>query len=70
MTGLNLCIGAFFNGVFLLALALSICLQSMERFIIVEVVTSPELVLIVGCIGLVLNIIGAIVVHGKRRSVD
>ena len=42
----------------------------MERFIVVEVVTSPELVLIVGCIGLVLNIIGAIVVHGKRQPVD
>lgn len=41
----------------------------MERFIIVEVVSSPELVLIVGCIGLVLNTIGAIVVHGKRKPV-
>nr|WMM66650.1 CDF zinc transporter [Hebeloma cylindrosporum] len=56
-------VGAFFNGVFLLALALSIFLQAMERFIIVQVVTSPELVLIVGCIGLVLNFTGAIVIH-------
>jgi len=68
-TELNLCIGAFFNGVFLLALALSICLQSLERFVHVEVVNSPKLVLIIGCIGLGLNIISAIVVHGKRLSV-
>lgn len=56
-------VGAFFNGVFLLALALSICLQSMERFVHVEVVDSPKLVLIIGCIGLALNILSAIVVH-------
>ncbi|KAF8967604.1 CDF zinc transporter [Flammula alnicola] len=56
-------VGAFFNGVFLLALALSICLQSMERFVHVEVVDSPKLVLIIGCIGLALNIFSAIVVH-------
>ncbi|KAF8159476.1 CDF zinc transporter [Crassisporium funariophilum] len=56
-------VGAFFNGVFLLALALSICLQSIERFVHVEVVNSPKLVLIIGCIGLTLNIISALVIH-------
>uniref|UniRef100_A0A8H7XT73 Uncharacterized protein n=1 Tax=Psilocybe cubensis TaxID=181762 RepID=A0A8H7XT73_PSICU len=56
-------VGAFFNGVFLLALALSICLQSIERFVHVETVESPKLVLIIGCIGLALNIFSAIVVH-------
>ncbi|PPQ69832.1 hypothetical protein CVT26_014210 [Gymnopilus dilepis] len=56
-------VGAFFNGVFLLALALSICLQSLERFVNVEVVDSPKLVLIIGCVGLGLNILSAIVVH-------
>jgi zinc transporter 1 len=64
---LNPYVGAFFNGVFLLALAMSIFLQSMERFVHVEVVTSPKLVLIIGCIGLALNIISAITVHGKRQ---
>lgn len=58
-------LGAFFNGVFLLALALSICLQSIERFVHVEVVDSPKLVLIIGCIGLALNIFSVIVVHGE-----
>lgn len=58
-------IGAFFNGVFLLALALSIFLQSIERFVHVEPVHSPAMILIVGCVGLSLNIISAIVVHGE-----
>ncbi|KAK2463543.1 hypothetical protein APHAL10511_004294 [Amanita phalloides] len=56
-------VGAFFNGVFLLALAFSIFLQSFERFSSIEVVDSPFLVLIVACVGLALNIASAIVVH-------
>ncbi|PFH51798.1 hypothetical protein AMATHDRAFT_141652 [Amanita thiersii Skay4041] len=56
-------VGAFFNGVFLLALALSIFLQSIERFVHVEVIEKPLLVLIIGCIGLSLNIVSALVVH-------
>jgi len=35
----------------------------MERFVNVEVVDSPKLVLIIGCIGLGLNILSALVVH-------
>lgn len=57
--------GAFFNGVFLLGLALSICLQSIERFINIQPVDSPLLVLIMACTGLGLNILSAFVVHGK-----
>lgn len=57
--------GAFFNGVFLLALALSIFLQSIERFINIQTVDSPILVLIVACIGLGLNILSVFVVHGE-----
>ncbi|KAL1747821.1 cation efflux protein [Schizophyllum fasciatum] len=56
-------VGAFFNGVFLLALALSIFLQSIERFINVTEVEDPIMVLIIGCIGLALNIISVLVVH-------
>ncbi|KAF8892244.1 CDF zinc transporter [Infundibulicybe gibba] len=56
-------VGAFFNGVFLLALALSIFLQSIERFVHPEPVESPVLILIIGSIGLTLNIISALVVH-------
>ena len=57
--------GAFFNGVFLLALALSIFLQSIERFLNIQAVDSPLLVLIMACTGLGLNILSAFVVHGK-----
>ena len=57
--------GAFFNGVFLLALALSIFLQSLERFVHVERIEKPFSVLVIGCIGLMLNIISALVIHGE-----
>ncbi|KAF5367854.1 hypothetical protein D9757_013696 [Collybiopsis confluens] len=56
-------LGAFFNGVFLLALALSIFLQSLERFISIEPVQSPKDVLIVGCTGLALNVLSVLFVH-------
>ncbi|KAH8879675.1 cation efflux protein [Thozetella sp. PMI_491] len=56
-------LGAFFNGVFLLALGISIFLQSIERFISIQPVEDPRLVMIVGCIGLALNIISAAFLH-------
>nr|XP_019046742.1 hypothetical protein I302_05496 [Kwoniella bestiolae CBS 10118]OCF25672.1 hypothetical protein I302_05496 [Kwoniella bestiolae CBS 10118] len=56
-------LGAFFNASFLIALALSILLQSIERFIYVEEVDHPLWVMIVGCCGLVLNVISILVVH-------
>ncbi|TVY67430.1 Zinc/cadmium resistance protein, partial [Lachnellula suecica] len=56
-------LGAFFNGVFLVALGVSIFLQSVERFISLQRVENPKLMLIMGCIGLTLNIISAIFLH-------
>ncbi|GME64428.1 putative cation diffusion facilitator 1 protein [Neofusicoccum parvum] len=56
-------LGAFFNGVFLLALGLSIFLQSIERFISLQHVNNPLIVLIVGSVGLTLNIITAAFLH-------
>lgn len=56
-------LGAFFNGAFLLALGLSIALQSIERFASLQHVENPKLVLIVGCIGLTLNLISAAFLH-------
>ncbi|KAF8583585.1 CDF zinc transporter, partial [Ramaria rubella] len=61
-------VGAFFNSVFLLALGLSIFLQSLERFINIDPVTDPLSVLIVGCIGLALNIISAFVIHDHSHA--
>ncbi len=56
-------LGAFFNGAFLLALGLSIALQSIERFISLQHVENPKLVLIIGCVGLTLNLISAAFLH-------
>ncbi|KAF8855083.1 zinc transporter 1 [Acephala macrosclerotiorum] len=56
-------LGAFFNGVFLLALGVSIFLQSIERFISLQKVENPMLVMIMGCVGLTLNIISAVFLH-------
>jgi len=61
-------LGAFFNGVFLLALGVSILLQSIERFVALQHVENPKLVLIVGCIGLTLNIISASFLHEHEHE--
>ncbi|RAL16157.1 cation diffusion facilitator family transporter [Aspergillus homomorphus CBS 101889] len=64
-------LGAFFNGVFLLALGVSIFLQSIERFISPQVVVeNPKLILIIGCIGLALNILSATFLHEHDHSHD
>ncbi|KAK3906883.1 hypothetical protein C8A05DRAFT_29213 [Staphylotrichum tortipilum] len=56
-------LGAFFNGAFLLALGISIFLQSVERFISLKEVSEVKLILIMGCVGLGLNIITAAFLH-------
>lgn len=56
-------LGAFFNGVFLLALGVSIFLQSIERFVSLQEVENPKLVLIMGCTGFALNVISAAFLH-------
>ncbi|KAJ5090529.1 hypothetical protein N7532_009213 [Penicillium argentinense] len=56
-------LGAFFNGVLLLGLGISIFLQSVERFIALHRIEQPKIVFIVGCIGLGLNIISALFLH-------
>merc|ERR1711939_567087 len=64
-------LGAFFNGVFLLALGVSIFLQSIERFVSVQPVENPLLVMIIGCVGFALNVVSAIILghdHGDTHS--
>ncbi|EAQ88008.1 hypothetical protein CHGG_04627 [Chaetomium globosum CBS 148.51] len=56
-------LGAFFNGAFLLALGISILLQSIERFISLKEIEEVKLMLIMGCVGLGLNIITAAFLH-------
>jgi len=61
-------LGAFFNGVFLLALGVSIFLQAIERFVSLQPVENPLLVMIIGCVGFVLNVISAAILHGMPRT--
>ncbi|KAL8298535.1 hypothetical protein RB600_003181 [Gaeumannomyces tritici] len=56
-------LGAFFNGVFLLALGLSILLQSIERFVSVQTIQNAQHVFIMGCVGLGLNVLCVLVLH-------
>lgn len=56
-------LGAFFNGVFLAALGLSIFLQAIERFVSIQRVENPKLVLIIGAVGLGLNILSVVFLH-------
>ncbi|ETS82896.1 hypothetical protein PFICI_04772 [Pestalotiopsis fici W106-1] len=63
-------LGAFFNGVFLLALGVSIFLQSIERFVSIQHVEDPKLVLIMGCIGLTLNILSAALLGHDHHGHD
>ena len=56
-------LGALVNAVFLVALCFSIFVESMKRLVITEEVENPVLVLIVGSIGLVVNIVGLFLFH-------
>ncbi|KND88748.1 Zinc/cadmium resistance protein, partial [Tolypocladium ophioglossoides CBS 100239] len=50
-------LGAFFNGVFLLALGVSILVQAIERLTHIRPIENPKVVLIIGCVGLGLNVL-------------
>ncbi|KAI8842480.1 cation efflux protein [Chytridium lagenaria] len=62
-------LGAFANGVILLALAFSIILSAIERFLSPEGMSNPLIVLIVGTIGLGINMVGMFVFSGSPSSV-
>ncbi|MCJ1397000.1 hypothetical protein MMC11_000192 [Xylographa trunciseda] len=61
-------LGALVNGVFLVALCLSIFLEAIQRFVEPQIVTNPMLVLIVGCFGLLSNILGLFLFHEHGHS--
>jgi solute carrier family 30 (zinc transporter), member 1 len=56
-------LGALINGVFLIALCLSIFLEAIQRFVTPQTVSNPKLVLIVGCFGLLSNVLGLFLFH-------
>ncbi|KAJ2799252.1 Zinc resistance conferring protein, partial [Coemansia guatemalensis] len=56
-------LGALTNGVLLLGLCLTIYIDAIERFIQIEQVKSPKLVMLVGCVGLAFNLLGLMLFH-------
>lgn len=61
-------LGAFFNAVFLIALCLSIVLEAVTRLIDPPEISNPQLILIVGCLGLASNLAGFLVLGGHGHS--
>ena len=51
-------LGALVNGVFLMALAFTITVEAIKRFFEIEEIEKPELLLVVGGVGLGVNLIG------------
>ena len=56
------------NGVFLVALCLSIFLEAIQRLFEPQPVSSPKLVFCVGCCGLLFNILGLFLFHDHSHS--
>ncbi|KAJ5900024.1 Zinc/cadmium resistance protein [Penicillium taxi] len=56
-------LGALVNGVFLVALCMSIFLEATQRLVEVQEVQNPKLVCVVGCFGLLSNIVGLVLFH-------
>ncbi|XP_032782322.2 zinc/cadmium resistance protein [Daphnia magna] len=61
-------LGALVNSVFLVALCFSILVESLKRFIEIEEIHDPQLILIVGCVGLFVNLIGLFLFHEHGHS--
>lgn len=61
-------LGALVNGVFLVALCVTIFLDAIQRFVEPQIVSNPMLVLIVGCLGLASNLVGLLLFHEHGHS--
>jgi len=61
-------LGALVNSVFLLALCFSIFVESFKRMIELDTIKDPILVLIVGGVGLFINVIGLFFFQGHAHS--
>ncbi|KAL7423782.1 Zinc resistance conferring protein [Cryptotrichosporon argae] len=56
-------LGALINGVFLVALSVTIALEAIGRFITPSDITNPKLIVVVGSLGLASNIVGLFLFH-------
>ncbi|KAK0309292.1 Zinc resistance conferring protein [Friedmanniomyces endolithicus] len=61
-------LGALVNGVFLVALCVTIFLEAIQRFVEKPQVSQPKLILIVGCFGLLSNILGLLLFHDHSHG--
>lgn len=61
-------LGALVNGVFLVALCVTIFLDAISRFAEPQEVTQPKYMLIVGCLGLGSNILGLVLFHDHSHG--
>ena len=51
-------VGALINAVFLFALCFSIAVESLKRLLLIETIENPVMILIVGGVGLAINLVG------------
>jgi zinc transporter 1 len=58
-------LGALINGVFLVALCVSIALEALGRIISPPDITNPMVIVIVGSLGLLSNVVGLFLFHGE-----
>lgn len=58
-------LGALVNAVFLVALCFSITIEACKRFIETEEIHNPQLLLVVGVIGLIVNLVGLVLLYGE-----
>lgn len=61
-------LGALVNAVFLVALCFSILVESIKRFYTPEEIHQPLLILVVGLLGLLVNVIGMVLFKGNFHS--
>lgn len=61
-------LGGLFNGIFLIALCFSIFVEAIQRFFEPKEITRPVMLLIVGSVGLGVNIFGLILFGGHAHS--
>jgi len=61
-------VGALANGVFLLALCLNIIIEAIQRFFDITEIKNPIWLLVVGGVGLIINVLGLFLVGGHAHG--
>ena len=54
-------VGALVNAVFLVALCFSVFVDAMKRFLEMEEIRNPKLILVVGSVGLTINLVREVI---------